>query len=175
MAEETTTPITLLDYLGQHYATLKQRLARRLGSGELAGDALHETWLRLKYGEEPNPVRDPGAYLTRMAVNLSIDTQRRHSRMLSGDEVETLVQELADPLPDPERAAQLREEMDALMELLDRMPERRRAVALLVHAEGITQREAARRLGVSLRTVEYEVKRIHERLNAHLASRHEGK
>ena len=57
-----------------------------------------------------------------------------------------------------------------MLTLLDRMPERRRAVALLVHAEGLTQNEAAQRLGVSLRTVEYELKRVHERVDAYLAA-----
>lgn len=174
MAEDTTT-LSLLEYLGRHYVTLKQRLTRRLGSGELAGDALHDAWLRLRYSDPPDLVQDPGAYLTRMAVNLSIDMQRRHSRVLSGEEIDALMQELADPLPQPERAAELTEDVDALAELLERMPPRRRAIALLVHAEGVTQREAAARLGVSLRTVEYEVKRIQDRLDAHLGLRDEQK
>ncbi|THF60441.1 RNA polymerase sigma factor [Pseudothauera rhizosphaerae] len=173
MAE--STHVALLDYLGQHYAALKRRLARRLGNAELAGDALHDTWLRLKGGEDLGPVRDPGAYLARMAVNIAIDVQRRNSRLLSGEDVDALLEELADPAPGPADAAEMRSDLEALQELLDRMPERRRAVALLVHAEGVTQKEAAQRLGVSLRTVEYEIRRVHERLDAYLAAVEEGK
>ena len=161
----------LLDYLGAHYHTLRQRLTRRLGCAELAGDALHDTWLRLKDGACTCPVREPGAYLARMAVNLVVDARRRHSRLLSGDEAEALIEEFADPSPGPEEVAEIRSDVDTLEELLDRMPERRRAIALLVHGEGVTQKEAARRLGVSLRTVEYELQRVHERLNARLARR----
>lgn len=169
MAENTE--VALLDYLGEHYATLKQRLMRRLGNAELAGDALHDTWLRLKGSEDMAPVLDPGAYLTRMAVNLAVDVQRRHSRLLTGEDIEALIQDVADPAPGPAQAAEIRSELDALMALLNRMPERRRAVALLVHAEGVTQKEAAQRLGVSLRTVEYELQHIHQRLNAYLATK----
>lgn len=161
MTENVQT--SLLDYLGENYIALRQRLTRRLGSIELAGDALQDTWLRLRGGAAAEPVRDPGAYLTRMAVNLAIDVQRRHSRMLSGDEVDELLQDLADPAPGPEHVVEVGSELESLLE---RLPERRRAVALLVHGEGITQKEAAERLGVSLRTVEYELQRFHERMQA---------
>lgn len=164
------TQLVLLDYLGKHYATLKQRLTRKLGNAEDAGDALHDTWLRLKGGEDLGPIQNPGAYLSRMAVNIAVDVQRRHSRLLSGDDVDQLLEEVMDPAPGPAQTAEARSELEAVRLLLDRMPERRRAVALLVHAEGMTQKEAAAHLGVSLRTVEYELKRCHERLDASLAA-----
>lgn len=166
------TQLFLLNYLGKHYATIKQRLTRKLGNAEVAGDALHDTWLRLKGGEDLGPVQNPGAYLSRMAVNIAVDVQRRHSRLLSGDNIDALLEELVDPAPGPARTAEIRSDLDALFQLLDRMPERRRAVALLVHAEGVTQKEAAQQLGVSLRTVEYELKRVHERLDTYLAAEH---
>lgn len=162
--------LLLLDYLGKHYAALKQRLTRKLGNAEDAGDALHDTWLRLRGSEGQGPIRNPGAYLCRMAVNIAVDIQRRHSRILTGDDVQEMLEELEDPAPDPARSAEVRSDLDAIFTLLDRMPERRRAVALLVHAEGTTQKEAAEQLGISLRTVEYELKHIHERLDAFLAA-----
>ena len=168
MSEDTQ--LVLLNYLGRHDASLKQRLTRKLGNADDAGDALHDTWLRLKGNEDHGTVQNPGAYLSRMAVNIAVDVQRRQSRLLSGDEVEELLEEIEDPAPGPARTAEIRSDLDAVLTLLDRMPERRRAVALLVHAEGLTQNEAAQRLGVSLRTVEYELKRVHERVDAYLAA-----
>lgn len=162
--------LILLDYLGKSYGSLKLRLVKMLGNDDLAGDALHDTWLRLKGKDDPGPIQNPGAYLVRMAVNIAVDVQRRQSRMLSGDEVDLLLEEMVDPAPGPEQSAGARGELNALLGLLDRMPERRRAVALLVHSEGVTQREAAEQLGVSLRTVEYELKRVHEQLNAYMAA-----
>ena len=164
------TQLVLLNYRGKHDASIKQRLTRKLGNAEDAGDALHDTWLRLKGSEEHGPILNPGAYLSRMAINIAVDVQRRHSRLLSGDDIEELLENQVDPSPGPARTAEIRSELDALLQLLDRMPERRRAIALLVHAEGVTQKEAAQRLGVSLRTVEYELKRVHERLDTYLAA-----
>ena len=165
---------SLLDYFGQNYTSLKQRLARRLGNLELAADALHDTWLRLKGSTEADAVRDPAAYLTRMAVNIAIDAQRRNSRLLSGAEIDALLDGVADPAPGPAQATEVHSDLAGLTELLERMPARRRAVALLVHAEGLTQKAAAQRLGVSLRTVEYELQKVHQRLAAY-ASAQDGK
>lgn len=160
--------LLLLDYLGKSYGTLKARLTRLLGNDDAAGDALHDTWLRLKGKEDYGSIQNPGAYLLRMAVNVAVDVQRRQSRSLAGDEIDALLDEMADPSPEPLQIAEARSELNALMLQLDRLPERRRALALMVHAEGVTQKEAARRLGISLRTVEYELKHIHAFLNAYL-------
>jgi RNA polymerase sigma factor (sigma-70 family) len=167
MAEEAQ-PV-LLDYLTRRYANLKLRLTRMLGNDDLAADALHDTWLRLKDRDDVGPVQNPGAYVMRMVVNIAVDVQRRQSRSLSGEDVDALLEEMVDTAPGPEHTAEARSDLDALMRVLDRMPERRRAIVLLVHSEGVTQREAAERLGVSLRTVEYEFKRAHEYLNTYLA------
>ncbi len=45
-------------------------LTRRLGSSELARDALQETFLRLERGSEIGPVNSPKAYLLRIALIL---------------------------------------------------------------------------------------------------------
>ncbi|MCY1554865.1 RNA polymerase sigma factor CnrH [compost metagenome] len=74
--------------------------------------------------------------------------------------------EFADTAPGPERIAEARSQLDGVVKLLDRMPARRREVVVLVHMEGLTQPEAAKRLGVSLRTVEYELKNAHDYLSA---------
>jgi RNA polymerase sigma factor (sigma-70 family) len=165
----------LLDYLGKRYANVKERLRKVLGNDDLADDALHDTWLRLKKREHEEegdgPVRSPGAYLIRMAVNIAVDVQRRASRSVSGSEVDALLEEIADPAPDPLQVAQGRADLASFLKILDRLPERRRKLVVLVQLEGLTQREAAVRLGVSLRTVETDLKRAYDYLNAYMAAR----
>lgn len=160
----------LLDYLTKRYSDLKLRLTRMLGNGDMASDALHDTWVRLKaQGDHNGPIQSPGAYLVRMAHNIAVDTQRRQRRVLSGDEIDALLEEVVDPAPSPEQTVETRSDLDALMKIMDRMPERRRLIVVLVHWEDLTQKEAAIRLGVSLRTVASELKRAHESLNAYIA------
>lgn len=151
----------LLEHLANRYAKLKRNLVRLVGSDDLAGDALHDTWLRLQRQEDRGPILSPSAYLLRMAVNIAVDIQRRQSRNLSTDDVEALM-ELSDPAPGPAQVVEDRAELEALSRIMARLPERRRQILLLVRWEGLPQKEVAERLGVSLRTVENELKRAHD-------------
>ncbi|KQX90299.1 hypothetical protein ASD34_03245 [Variovorax sp. Root473] len=166
---EDTRPV-LMDYVSRHYDALKRQLGRALRNPDLAEDALHDTWLRVndKGKNEDGPIRRPGGYLVRMAFNIALDIQRRQSRNLPLDEIDALM-EFADTAPGPERIAEARSQLDGVVKLLDRMPARRREVVVLVHMEGLTQPEAAKRLGVSLRTVEYELKNAHDYLSARMS------
>ena len=154
----------LLDYFTSRYASLKTRLTRRLGNAELASDALHDTWLRLKSMDVLPERQQPSAYLMRVAVNIAVDHQRKQSHFVSGDEVEAALSACVDPAPGPERAAQARLDLDTLLRQIEHMPERRRVILVMVHWEGATREEVARRLKISVRTVDTELQRAHERL-----------
>lgn len=82
----------LLEHLVKGYTRLKRQLVRVLGNDDLAGDALHDTWLRLQHKENQEHIQSPRAYLLRMAVNIAVDMQRRQARSLSVDDVDALVQ-----------------------------------------------------------------------------------
>lgn len=157
---EDARPV-LLDFLTQRYGDLKRRLTRHLGSVDLAGDALQDTWLRVERLKGQGPVLDPHAFLLRMATNIAVDHQRSHSRALPRGELEALL-EMPDPTPGPAQTAEDRSEMDALLKVLRRLPKRRREVLILVRWEGLSHKAVAERLGVSLRTVEHELKIAHE-------------
>lgn len=160
---------TLLDYLTRSYAELKQRLTRVLSDPDLAGDALQDTWLRLSSHKDRQDaaVRSPRAYLMRMATNAAVDILRRHGQTLPHDDIDALFH-LADPAPEPAQVAEAGSEFDALVQCLNGLPRRQREVLLLVRWEGLPQKEAARRLGVSLRTVELDLKRAHDVIDARM-------
>ncbi|AOY95771.1 RNA polymerase subunit sigma-70 [Cupriavidus sp. USMAA2-4] len=151
----------LRDYLVERYGHLKRLLSRRLGSSDLAGDALQDTWLRLENSENIEAVRNPGAYLYRMAFHSAIDRQRAEERRLSVGEVELML-DLASPEPGPAEVAEANSELDALIRALEQMPQRRRDILLAVRLDGMPQREVAERFGISLRLVELELKRAQE-------------
>ena len=157
-------PPTVLDYLVQRYANLKTLLTRRLGNPDLASDALHDTYIRLQ-GMGALPARErPGAYLMRVATNIALDMQRKDRHTISGEEVEAVLDRLADPSPGPADVAQSRIELDIVAQLVDRMPERRRVIMIMVHWQEIPRQEVARRLRISRRTLDTELQRAHERL-----------
>jgi len=158
---ETAIP-ALRDFLVTRYADLRRTLARRLGSSDLASEALQDTWLRLESREDIDGVRDPFSYLLRTAVNVAYDQQRSQSRLVSASEIEDLFDEAMDPMPGPAQQAEDRSELAALQAALDLLPERRRRILMLVRWEQMPQREVADRLGVSLRTVEQDLKKAHD-------------
>lgn len=163
---EDVRPV-LVDYLTKHYANLKRRVTRLLGSDDLADDALQDTWLRVNSKEDDGPIRSPSSYLVRMAVNIAVDIQRRQGKSLPFDEVNALM-ELSDPAPGPERVAEGRSDLQLMLRLMERMPKRRREIVLLVHMEDMEQKEVAERLGISVRTVGYELQHAHDYLNARM-------
>jgi RNA polymerase sigma-70 factor (ECF subfamily) len=153
----------LRSVLVQRYTQIKQSLSIQLGSPDLAGDTLHEIWLRLQRDSHlSGPVLNPQAYLVRMGVNLAIDIRRSQSRMLSAEDVQELMAVMPDPAPGPAQVAEARSELEALKAALDEMPARRREILLLVRWEHWPQRDVAKRLGISLRTVESELKAAQE-------------
>lgn len=162
----------LRSVLTERYAQIKHSLAIHLGSAELAGDSLHEVWLRLQRDSRiAGPIVNPQAYLVRMGVNIAIDVRRSQSRMLAAEDVQELMDVIPDPAPGPAQIAESRSELEALKAVVNQMPARRREILILVRWEHWPQRDVAKRLGVSLRTVESELKAAQEYCAARLLPR----
>jgi RNA polymerase sigma-70 factor (ECF subfamily) len=148
----------LRDLLVDRYDELKQRLARRLGSTELATETLHETWLRLAKTGSPGVVHSPKSYVFRVALNVAFDRRHADNRELSVSETEALRRLDEDEL-NPLRITEARSEIMALKEALEELPARCRSVFVAVRVEGVSQAEIAHRFGISTRMVERELKR----------------
>ena len=151
----------LRSFLADRYDDLKQRLSRRLGSAELAGDALQDTYVRLGRAEVAGAVQSPAAYLFRMAFNVAMDRQRAEKRRLAHNEVQDLLH-LVDDAPGPRQIAEARFEVEALEKAIAELTPRRRVILLAARLQGMPQREIASRLGVSLRLVEKELRLAQE-------------
>lgn len=152
---------TLRHLLVTNYTTLSQKLARRLGSSERANEALQDTYLKLEGAAELGPIQSPKDYLFRIALNIAADRRRAEARKLLSDEVDALL-DIADDAPDPERIVEARSEIAALESALAELPERRRAIFKAVLLDNIPRRELAKRFGISVRTVDFEVQRALE-------------
>ncbi|MFC7286820.1 RNA polymerase sigma factor [Herminiimonas glaciei] len=159
----------LRELLTQRYDELKRRLAWRLGSVEVASDALHDTWLHLENrNEDHGPVKNPAAYLMRVATNLALDRLQRDRRYMNADELEALMVEIADPAPGPVQVVAARDEIEMLANIIESMPRRRRAIFLAIRVDGLSNQDAALRFGVSPRLVGLELKRAHEYCMTHM-------
>lgn len=139
------------------YEDLKARLARRLGSADLAGDAMQDTWLRLARSESVGAIESPRNYLFRIALNVAED-RRRSERRYSGSAVEAdALLELADDAPSPERVVLARSDLELFRAIIAELPPRRRAIFLAARFGQVPRQEIADRMGISLRLVAKEL------------------
>ena len=139
------------------YEDFRVRLRRRLGSEDLANDVLHETWLRVDRMETPPNLLKPNAYLYRMALNIAADRRQADARLLTGSEVEELLQS-ADEAQDPSRVVGGQKEIQSLVKALYELPARRRKILIAARLEEAPHLEISQRFGISTRMVEKEIK-----------------
>lgn len=139
------------------YDDLRSRLARRLGSADLAGDALHEAYLRIDQAPAIGPVRNPKFYLLRVAINIAWKRLRREDRIATLSDAVAMLG-IADDAPGPARTAEARAELERLRQAIADLTPRRREILLASRIDGIPLRKIAEELGVSQRLVEIELK-----------------
>src|SRR5262249_17370078 len=134
------------------YDDLKRRLTRRLGSADLAAEALQDTFLRLECAGEIGPGSSPRAYLLRIPPNIAPNRRISENRRLTVPETDALL-EMPDETPDPARAAEARSEIAALKRALAELPARRRDIFLAAWVEELPHQQIAERFDVSVRTI----------------------
>lgn len=170
MAESTR--VLLLRTLLARYHSLRDQLARRLGSSELAADALHHVWKRLQDKDDLPLVTRPEGYLYKAALNAAKNLQRTDRRQLprSSVDLETII-DIADEAPDPATIAAGRAAVGLLQAALDELSPRQQAVFRETFLGDSTQQDLADRYGVTVRTIQNDLRQAVE----HCAQRLKGK
>lgn len=158
---------SLRAHMVARYAELRGKLERIVGSRDDAADAMQETWLRLAAMSDAGSVNNADAYLLRMAANIATDRYRQDHVLLVRGEIDDLMH-IVDEAGDPERIASARSDVQALSQVLGRMPQRRRAILVAARVEGQLNDEIAQRMGISLSTVEKELRSALEYCKKHL-------
>jgi RNA polymerase sigma factor (sigma-70 family) len=159
MTEATWASLRAL--LVDRYGEFSRRLARRLGSAELAAETMQETWLRLGRPGSAGTLKRPDAYLFRIALNVAADRRDADRRRLALSEIEVL-RHLDDNELNPERITESRSEIAALARALDELPPRCRAIFIAARLDEIPHKVIAAHHGISTRMVERELKRALE-------------
>lgn len=152
---------SLLSLFLERYNDFRSQLRRRLGSDDLAHDAMQEAYLKVSDLPASGSIQQPAAYLFRVALNIAEDQRRRDSRLLTGVEISELIN-MTDEAADPARIAQGRSQIDAFRRALRGLPERTQQMLLAARVQELPHAEIARRYGVSERIVSKELKRALE-------------
>uniref|UniRef100_Q07N77 RNA polymerase, sigma-24 subunit, ECF subfamily n=1 Tax=Rhodopseudomonas palustris (strain BisA53) TaxID=316055 RepID=Q07N77_RHOP5 len=147
----------LLDTLVDRYDDFKRRLTSRLGSPELACEALQDTFLRLASTTVLGTVQSPHAYVLRTAFNIAINRLVAEKRRVNSVDTDTLI-EIADDAPSPMQIVEARSDLEALKYVLHELPRRRREIVVAVALNEVPIPVLAKRFGVTVRTIQIELK-----------------
>jgi RNA polymerase sigma factor (sigma-70 family) len=130
-------------------------LLRRGRTADDVDDLLQEAWVRLAVYARETPVLEPGAFLFRTALNLSVAEER--ARRVRGQTLAVEEVVLMDGSAGTEAAVLARERLARLEVCLSHLGARTRAIFLDVRFGGMSYAEAARRHGITVSAVEKQV------------------
>lgn len=136
------------------------------GAGDAAEDLFQELWMRVTQ-RPTGPVANPLAYLYRAANNLMVDRYRADRQARQRDHAWTQARGVAeDVAPDPSAEQTLisREELRRMDEALAALGNRVSTCFRRFRLDGMPQRQIAAELGVSLSTVESDLRRAYAAL-----------
>lgn len=159
----------LTAYLQQREA-LHRFLVRRTGSRETASDLVQDVWVRVLQAAQDAAVDNPRAYLFRIAANLALDLRRAETRRPAAEEGDVLLA-LPDEAPGPEAVTAARRQLLVLQAALRDLPDRRRRIFLLSRLDGVPHRVIAADLGISVRSVEKDLRKALDHCAARLGRR----
>jgi RNA polymerase sigma factor (sigma-70 family) len=146
---------------------MRNALRRRGCSREEAQDIVQESFVRFYASPGREEIRNPEGYLTRTALNISVDQVRRSrgAPFISGVDVSGV----ADLRPGPDAVIEARERQRRLTQGLNALKDRPRRILLAHRLSGLSYREIARLEGISESAVEKHISRSVFFLMEHMA------
>jgi RNA polymerase sigma factor (sigma-70 family) len=172
MQEDGTRP--LLAAFEAHYDELTAFVRRRVNCPALAADIVQEVYVRLAGGSAPGIVRNPRAFLYRVAGNLAIDHLRQNRARARYIIPSPPSEDVQSPEPSADMVVQSREEIAILQRTVLELPEKCREAFLLYKGHGLSMKAVAEILHLSPKTVEKHIAKamVHCRLRLREAGRH---
>jgi RNA polymerase sigma-70 factor (ECF subfamily) len=137
------------------------------GAGDAAEDLLHELWLRVAAADS-GPIAQPLSYLYRAATNLMVDRFRSRRQAERREQSWSDAAGPADPdssdAPPADRVLIARETLAGVEAMLDGLGARTATIFRRHRIDGVQQRDIARELGVSISTIEADLRRAYRAL-----------
>lgn len=166
MARGSTTGTGLEAVFLDHRAPLL-RFLRARGAGDSAEDLLQELWIKAAAGAS-GPIAEPLAYLYRAANNLMLDRRRSELRAARRDQDWTDSTGGAEigisDAPSGERALIARETLEQAEAALKALGDRTELIFRRFRVEGVSQRQIADELGISLSAIEKHLQKAYRAL-----------
>jgi RNA polymerase sigma factor (sigma-70 family) len=146
--------------LEQVYSTHAPRL-RAIGGkshSQDAADVVHDAFVKALAAGRRQTIRDPLHFVFKITRNTVLSRLRDRVRREQRDERSTEErEELIDTAAGTEQVVLASERLGRAMDIISRMPPRRREAFLLHRMEELSYAEAARRMGISPKAIEKHI------------------
>ncbi len=146
---------------------LRRYLTSMMKDPAEAQDIAHDAYLKIYETMQRKEIGRPQAFLFTIARRLALNFRMRRASRMRPEENTVLDREAMDA-PDAATAVMARQEREALMRAIERLPAGCRAVLVLRNQEELSHQEIADRLGLSTSTVEKHLARALRLLRAAL-------
>jgi RNA polymerase sigma factor (sigma-70 family) len=152
LAADNSPDNTVTSLYENHHSWLQTWLRKKLGNAFDAADLAHDTYVRIMVsGATPQPAQSR-QFLTQIANGLMIDLFRR--RQIEAAYLEAIGFLPEAQVPSEETRAIIIEALIEVDTLLNTISAKARVAFLLCKLDGLTYREIAAKMGVSLSSVE---------------------
>jgi RNA polymerase sigma factor (sigma-70 family) len=144
-------------YYVHNYAKIRGYFLRRTGSPDTADELVQEVWVQIASRAEDESLDSVEAWMRTVLVNLALKWVRKHRfRSIPQDPGAGFI-DISDERPDAERILQARQRLAYLRDLVEQLPPKRRAVFVLYRGRGLSLKETADQLGISVKTVKIQM------------------
>jgi RNA polymerase sigma-70 factor (ECF subfamily) len=145
----------------EHQQTLVHILRRMVGCHQTAEDLAQEAYLKVSGASKKKTIDYPQPFLYQTAKNLALDYLRkqkvRNTKLVEKmDDIS--YEQISDNVPTPDIAIQASQELNQLLNLLEKQPKRRREMLILNRVHGWKHSEIADHFGVSKSAVEKNIR-----------------
>jgi RNA polymerase sigma-70 factor (ECF subfamily) len=151
------------DALAQHRAALLRFAASLVGSSQ-ASDVVQDTFLALCKAERSEVEGRLAAWLFSVCRNRAIDLRRQQARLAADPEDD----EIASPASGPSSSVERRQALSRVERIVEELPSNQRQVLLLKFSGGLSYKEIAEVMGLSVSNVGFvlhtAIKRLREQL-----------
>ncbi|MBL9186609.1 MAG: RNA polymerase sigma factor [Opitutaceae bacterium] len=155
-----------------HEASLRSYIAGSFPTVRDVDDVVQESYLRLWKARSAHPIQCARAYLFGIAQRFAVDVIRKEIRTIAHNVVMDLdALNVLEETADAAEAASTKEEIALLAEAIHSLPARCREIVIMRKLDQLSHQEIARRLGISVSTVEVQIFRGMEKCTRYLRSR----
>lgn len=142
-----------------HERDLRAWLRRRFPDATDVDDVIQESYVRLLRARDTTPVACARAYLFATARNVALAIFRRPKIFSPNPVTDFAALRIIQEGADVAELVSTRQEVAALLDAIDTLPNRCREIFILRKLQGVPQREIAARLGLSEQTVQVQIGR----------------